>query len=43
MEFNLLALGYLHETQLDQHTCERREPRTRKDRKIDHATLTNKK
>ena len=36
-------LGYLHETQLDQHTCERGEPKTRKYHKIDHQTLTNKK
>ena len=39
----LLALAYLHETQLDQHTCERREPRTRKYQKIDNPSLTNKK
>ena len=43
MDFNLLALGYLHEIELDKHTCERREPIIEKDPKIDHPTLTNKK
>ena len=43
MDFNLFVLGYLHETQLDQHTCERGEPKTGKDHKIDNPTLTNKK
>ena len=33
----------IYETQIDQHNCQRREPRTGKECKIDHPTLRNKK